>query len=456
MSETPTTRRVYLETFGCQMNDYDTARMMRLLETAGYEKVELPKDADLILVNTCSVRDKAEQKALSRLGRLKSLRRTRPGILLGVTGCFAQREGEKFLRRMPYIDLILGTGAIERLPEHIRALECGRGPIVDIDLEPTPSPVTDFGRHLPGKGSSVAAFLTIMRGCDNYCAYCVVPYVRGPERSRPPDDILREARGLITQGAHELTLLGQNVNSYGRGLGDEIDFPRLLTMVHDLDGLTRLRFTTSHPKDLSDRLIDAFAKLPKLAPHLHLPVQAGSNQVLARMNRGYTVEQYLARVDALRAARPGIAVTTDILVGFPGETDDDFRQTCDLVESVRYSNAFSFRYSVRPGTAAAKWPDDVPDEQKIERLINLQARQQRITRELHREMVGGRVEVLVEREQTEPGLPRWSGKSGCYREVHFAGDDIGLGDMVTVEVERAFANHLEGRAAPTAPPVQRQ
>jgi tRNA-2-methylthio-N6-dimethylallyladenosine synthase len=340
MSETPTTRRVYLETFGCQMNDYDTARMMRLLETAGYEKVELPKDADLILVNTCSVRDKAEQKALSRLGRLKSLRRTRPGILLGVTGCFAQREGEKFLRRMPYIDLILGTGAIERLPEHIRALECGRGPIVDIDLEPTPSPVTDFGRHLPGKGSSVAAFLTIMRGCDNYCAYCVVPYVRGPERSRPPDDILREARGLITQGAHELTLLGQNVNSYGRGLGDEIDFPRLLTMVHDLDGLTRLRFTTSHPKDLSDRLIDAFAKLPKLAPHLHLPVQAGSNQVLARMNRGYTVEQYLARVDALRAARPGIAVTTDILVGFPGETDDDFRQTCDLVESVRYSNAF--------------------------------------------------------------------------------------------------------------------
>ncbi len=452
MSETPATRRVYIETFGCQMNDYDSARMVRLLESIGYERTEVAKDADLVLVNTCSVRDKAEQKALSRIGRLKKLRQTRPGILFGITGCFAQREGERFLRRMPYLDLVLGTGAIERLPAHVRSLECGRGPVVDTELTPTAAPVPDFGRYLPGKGSPAAAFLTVMRGCNNYCAYCVVPYVRGPECSRPADEILQEAGALLDQGVCELTLLGQNVNSYGRELAGGIDFPALLRQVHELPGLRRLRFTTSHPKDLSDRLIAAFAELPKLAPHMHLPVQAGSNRVLAAMNRGYTVEHYLSRVDALRAARPGLVVTTDILVGFPGESEEDFRQTYALVEHVRYSNIFSFRYSVRPGTAAARWADDVPDPLKIERLMEIQALQQRITRELHQEMVGQHLAVLVEREQTEPGQPRWSGKSGCYREVHFTGDGIRLGDMVTVEIERAFANHLEGRAVDATRP----
>ena len=442
-------RRVFIETFGCQMNDYDSARMLRLLQQDGYEAVATPSDADVVILNTCSVRGKAEQKALSLLGRIKKLRRDRPGLKIVFAGCFAQRGARQLLHSYPYIDLVLGTDAVGRLPRHLHKLEAGFRPIVDVDFAPTyEEDVDDFGDIIPGKGSRVAAFTTIMRGCDNFCAYCIVPYVRGRERSRPVVEILREIAYLTQRGVREITLLGQNVNSYG-GVAEEgetIDFAGLLRRVHDLPGIGRVRFTTSHPKDLSDNLIAAFAELPKLANHLHLPIQSGSDRVLAAMNRGYTVAEYLDRVDRLRAARPDIAVTTDLLVGFPGETDDDFRQTLDVVRRVGYSNAFSFRYSVRPGTAADRLADDVPEAAKIARLMELQELQRDITFAQHRALVGTELQVLVDREQDDANEYRHSGKSGCYREIHFAADGVAVGDLVKVKCGEAFANHLLGEA----------
>jgi tRNA-2-methylthio-N6-dimethylallyladenosine synthase len=429
------------------MNDYDSARMLSLLAGLGYTRTADPKHADLVIFNTCSVRAKAEQKALSQLGRLKRLRQRNPRLKYVFAGCFAQRAAKELLARHPFLDLVLGTDAIGRLPRHIRALEAGQGPFVDIEFAPTyEEDVRDFGEFLPGKASPVAAFVTIMRGCNNFCAYCVVPYVRGRERSRPVAEILRECGHLVDRGVREITLLGQNVNSYGTGLDEHIDFTELLSRVHKISGLLRLRFTTSHPKDMSDRLCAAFGELSKLANHVHLPVQSGSDAVLARMRRGYTAEAYLSRIDRLRAARPDIAITSDLLVGFPGETEADFEQTMDLIRNVRYSNVFSFRYSERPGTEAARWPDDVPEETKITRLMRLQALQQRITLEEHERLVGRHVEALVERQQ-EPGHEYpWTGKSGCYREIHLRGAGIAVGDLVTVKCQQAFANHLFAEA----------
>ena len=447
--------RVYLETFGCQMNDYDSARMLCLLKDIGFESTERPADADLILVNTCSVRDKAEQKALSRIGRLKKLKKHKPDLILGVTGCFAQRKQKDFLRSMPYLDLVLGTDALDRLPDHVKRLSAGGRPVVDVVVDHAHLPASvNFDDIIPGKGSPVSAFVTVMRGCNNFCAYCIVPYVRGRERSRPPGDILYDAAQLVDRGVREITLLGQNVNSYGAGLSPTVDFCDLLQELHEIDGLAQIRFTTNHPKDMSNRLIDAFTCLPKLAPHLHLALQAGSDRVLSLMNRGYTYDYYLDRVHRLRQARAGLAVTSDILVGFPGETEQDFQQTLAALAEVRFSNLFTFRYSVRPGTSAAELLDDVPEEEKISRLMKVQKLQRKITFELHRQLIGQNVQVLVEKEQTDPKLPQWSGKSGCYREVHFDGDDIRVGDMVTVGIEGAFANHLCGRAMKRSEPTR--
>jgi len=440
-------RRVYIATFGCQMNDYDSARMLRLLAPEGYEQTALPKEADLIILNTCSVRDKAEQKALSLLGRLKKLRRTRPRLKFVLAGCFAQRDARSLLAKYEYLDLVMGPDAVPRLPHHLRTLAQDGGRIVDVDLsDKYLEDDCELAAIIPGKGSPISAFVTIMRGCDNFCAYCIVPYVRGRERSRGRREILTEIEHLTKRGVREVTLLGQNVNSYGHDLDEKTDFPELLRLVHQVPGLQRLRFTTSHPKDLSDSLIHAFAELPKLADHLHLPLQSGSDSILARMGRGYTVAEYLTRVEKLRRVRPNLAITTDLLVGFPGESAADFHQTLAVLDEVRYSNAFSFRYSVRPGTAAAGLPDDVPEKEKIARLMELQARQRDITFSLHREMIGRQVEVLVERSQ--PGNQRFpfSGKSGCYREIHLRGDGIAIGDMVKVQCHEAFANHLLGIA----------
>jgi tRNA-2-methylthio-N6-dimethylallyladenosine synthase len=441
-------RRVCIETFGCQMNDYDSARMLRLLEAEGYERVAEPTLADVVILNTCAVRDKAEQKALSHLGRVRTLRKLNPAIRFVMAGCFAQRAAAELASRHPYLDVVMGVDAIGRLAGHLRALDDGaRRPIVDVEFAPTyEEDVADFGATIPGKGSPVAAFVTIMRGCNNFCAYCVVPYVRGRERSRPAREVLREIRQLADRGVREITLLGQNVNSYGRGLADGGDFVDLLQQAHAIEGVARLRFTTSHPKDMSDRLCAAFGELPKLANHIHLPIQSGSDRVLARMGRGYDVKTYLGRLERLRAARADIAITSDLLVGFPGETEADFAQTMALMERVRYSNIFSFRYSERPGTAAARRTDDVPDPVKIERLIRLQKLQQGVTLELHRELVGRQVEVLVEKRQKGEHVYPWTGKSGCYREVHFRGEGVHVGQVATVRCLEAFANHLFGAA----------
>ncbi|MDP8225511.1 MAG: tRNA (N6-isopentenyl adenosine(37)-C2)-methylthiotransferase MiaB [Candidatus Lernaella stagnicola] len=443
-----TARRVYLRTFGCQMNDYDSARMLRLLQLEGFTQTATAADADLVIFNTCSVRAKAEQKALSQIGRLKKLRRDRPAMRIVVAGCFAQRSAAKLLHKYPHIDMVLGTDAIGRLPGHARKLMDGFRGIVDVDFAAAyDEDVEDFGEIIPGKGSKVAAFTTIMRGCNNFCAYCIVPYVRGRERSRPVVEVLREVRQLAAKGVKEITLLGQNVNSYGQGSGvGEVDFAALLRQVHEIEGIRRIRFTTSHPKDLSDRLIEAFAELPKLANHLHLPVQAGSDAVLRAMNRGYEVARYLDRLQRLRDVRENMAITTDILVGFPGETEADFQQTLDLVAKVGYSNSFVFRYSVRPETAAEKLHDDVPEKEKIARLMAVQKMQREITLRQHENLVGQKVEVLVERRQDRDQDHPWSGKSGCYRGVHFAGDGVAVGDVVTVECLQAYANHLLGKA----------
>ncbi|NLH48483.1 MAG: tRNA (N6-isopentenyl adenosine(37)-C2)-methylthiotransferase MiaB [Myxococcales bacterium] len=447
MSTAAAPRRVFIETFGCQMNDYDSARMLRLLQLDGYAPTTDPAAADVVILNTCAVRDKAEQKALSSLGRHKFLREENPAVKFVLAGCFAQRAARKLWEKYPFIHLVLGTDAISRLPAHLRALEKGRGPIIDVEFAATyEEDVADFGDIFPGKGSPVAAFVTIMRGCNNFCAYCVVPYVRGRERSRPEGEIRREIEQLVGRGVREITLLGQNVNSYGLDLGQTEDFSGLLRRIHEIDGLARLRFTTSHPKDLSDRLIQCFADLPKLANHLHLPVQSGSDRILAAMRRGYDSAAYLRRIAALRQARPDIALTSDLLVGFPGETDADFRQTMALVEQIRYSNIFSFRYSVRPGTAASRLADDVPDKVKIARLEELQALQREITLAGHRELVGKEVVVLVEKCQQDGHRYPWSGKSGCYREIHFRGDGVAPGDMMRVKCTQAFTNHLLGES----------
>lgn len=438
-------RRVYIATFGCQMNDYDSARMLRLLAPEGYTATDRPAEADVIILNTCSVRDKAEQKALSQLGRLRHLRRERPQVKFVLAGCFAQRNARVLLAKYDYIDLLMGPDAVARLPQNLRTLMQSRGRIVDVELEEVyREDECAFADVIPGKGSPAAAFVTIMRGCNNYCAYCVVPYVRGRERSRGMREILAEIEHLAARGVREVTLLGQNVNSYGHDLAEKTDFPELLRRVHRIEALRRIRFTTSHPKDLSDDLIGVFAELPKVANHLHLPLQSGSDRILARMGRGYTVDEYLGRLEKMRRARPDLALTTDLLIGFPGETDADFRQTLAVLDAVRYSNSFSFRYSVRPGTAAAAWPDDVPEKEKITRLMELQARQRDITISLHQEMIGRQVEVLVERRQSGDSRSPFSGKSGCYREIHLRGEGIAMGEVVTVKCTEAFANHLLG------------
>ncbi|MBW2092225.1 MAG: tRNA (N6-isopentenyl adenosine(37)-C2)-methylthiotransferase MiaB, partial [Deltaproteobacteria bacterium] len=359
--------QLYVETFGCQMNDYDSEQMVRLMEDQNYVQTQDVNQADLILLNTCSIREKAEQKVYSYLGRLRKLKEKKPDLLIGVSGCVAQQEGEKLLQDIPYLDLVIGTHGFYRLPQ-----------LVD-EVNKTGHPVcwTAFDYHTlsapkPKKApTSVKANLAIMQGCDNYCAYCVVPYVRGREISRPVSDILDEARGLLKEGIKEITLLGQNVNSYGRGLEPPISFTGLIKKIAGLPGLLRLRFTTSHPKDISQEVIQAFSEVEPLCEHMHLPVQSGSTKILEAMRRKYTREDYLTKVEALRSVCPDMALTTDIIVGFPGETQADFEQTMDLLDRVRFDGIYSFKYSDRPITRAAKLANKIPEEIKRARLTEL-------------------------------------------------------------------------------------
>jgi tRNA-2-methylthio-N6-dimethylallyladenosine synthase len=439
-------RKVFVHTFGCQMNESDSDRMVELLGRHAFARAATPDDADLILLNTCAVREKAEQKLLSALGRYREVK-ARRGAIIAVSGCVAQQEKDQLLRRVPYVDFVFGPDNIARLPEMIeRAAQRERFSETRwMDSEeyvfPRADPEAARGR--------VTAFVTAMKGCDNVCAFCIVPHTRGREVSRPHPDVVAECAALAEVGVREVTLIGQNVNSYAGGCG----FPALLRRVAAVPGIARIRFTTSHPHDLSDALVDVFRDEPKVMPHFHLPVQSGSDPVLARMRRDYGVESYLERHDRLCAARPGIAITTDFIVGFPGETDADFEASLRLLERVRFENSFSFLFSPRPHTVAnlrlGSAPDwqEVPREVAVARLERLQAAQRRIAAERLAAERGRVVEVLVEGPSDEPG--ERLGRTPENRVVHLAADEAAApaGALVRVRVTRAGRSSLSGELA---------
>jgi tRNA-2-methylthio-N6-dimethylallyladenosine synthase len=433
-------KRYFIHTFGCQMNVNDSLRMSEVLGKLEYRPTPVPEEADLIILNTCSIREKAEDKMLSALGRYRTVKLAR-GTLLGVGGCVAQQEKDKLLKKVPYLDFVFGPDSIAKLPDIIGRVRGERERVVEtawVDSEeyvfPRADPETSRGK--------VTEFVTVMKGCDNVCSFCVVPHTRGREVSRAFPEVLSEVADLAKVGVREVTLIGQNVNSYRGG----ISFAQLLLRTAEVPGIERVRFTTSHPHDLSDELIEAFRTQPKIMPHFHLPVQSGSNPVLKRMRRDYTVVQYLERLEKLRAARPGIAVTTDIIVGFPGETEEDFALTLELTEKVRYENQFSFIYSPRPKTGAALKEDEwgpVPHEVKIERLERLQKIQRRISGEHTASQVGLEVEVMVEGHSRYNPAKRF-GRTPENRTVNFDGD-APAGAFVKVLVESATPNQLSGK-----------
>ncbi|GAB4230451.1 MAG: tRNA (N6-isopentenyl adenosine(37)-C2)-methylthiotransferase MiaB [Deltaproteobacteria bacterium] len=410
---------MFIKTFGCQMNAVDSARMATVLSASGYRPAETLDDADLVLLNTCSIREKADQKIFSDLGTLRRWKRRRPGRLIGVGGCLAQQDAESLRGRAPHVDIVFGTHNIAGLPEMIRMAE-NRGAATSVDRDDA-NPNWDVPPYLPD--GAVSAMVTILQGCDNFCAYCIVPRVRGREVSRPSASILEEVRRLAARGVTEIVLLGQNVNSYGKKEGG-IAFPELLRRIAGVEGISRIRFLTSHPRDLDERTIGLFGEIESLCPHLHLPLQSGSDRVLAAMGRGYTTRDYLSKIDELRKVRPGIAFSSDFIVGFPGESEEDFLETLRVMERVRYDSAFSFRYSPRRGTRAAEMPGRIPPEEASLRLRRLQDLQREHTRQRLAAMVGREVEVLVEGASArDPGM--LCGRTGCYKTVNFpssAGD----------------------------------
>lgn len=444
--QTPRPRQAYIETFGCQMNERDSEIMGQLLSLADYTITSELQRADVVVVNTCSIRGKAQQKAMSLLGRLKLAKKKRPGLIVAVTGCVAQQEGAAIRERMGHVDLVIGPQNLQRLPELIRLVERGGPGGVAVEQSNTFN-LPAFIPELESSALPHKRFVTIMQGCNNFCTYCVVPYTRGREVSRAPADILAEVRHLVAGGVKEITLLGQNVNSYGmeRQERDFPNFPDLLRLVAAEPGVVRLRFTTSNPKDLSPELMRCFAELTNLCPHFHLPVQSGSDVVLTRMNRKYSRAEYLEKVIGLRAARPDIAITTDIIVGFPGESEADFEATMALLEEVRYHGAFSFKYSDRPKTVSAGFGDKVEESVKASRLSRLQARQQEITMARHREDIGKVMAVMVEGESRD-GDGQWSGRSDTNLVVNFSGvvGTLKPGEMVRVRIEAACQNSLRG------------
>ncbi|HEX2769253.1 MAG TPA: tRNA (N6-isopentenyl adenosine(37)-C2)-methylthiotransferase MiaB [Geobacteraceae bacterium] len=430
---------LYVETFGCQMNVSDSEKIVALLQEAGYQHTDDFPLADLIILNTCSVRAKAEQKVYSRLGRYKGLKNKNHSLILGVGGCVAQHEGERLLARVPYLDFVFGTQNLHMLPGLVRAAEQGerRSEVSFLDNETR----LDLFPAFDAEGG-VSRFVTIMQGCDNFCSYCIVPHVRGREISRRAAEIINEIREMADKGVREVTLLGQNVNSYGQKSPGEPDFAALLRRVADIPGIERIRFSTSHPKDISAPLIACFAELSKLCGHIHLPAQAGSDVVLAKMNRGYTRRDYLEKIAALKAARPGIQITGDMIVGFPGESAADFSETLSLMEEVRYADLFSFIYSVRPETRAAEYPDDIGLLEKQERLDRLQAQQRTMTLERNRSLAGTRQQILVEGFSKRGD--QLSGRTSGNRTVNFDGDPSLIGSIVEVTITKAFQNSLLG------------
>lgn len=438
---TPTPRTLYIKTFGCQMNEYDSLRVQELLQVQGYALTSEITAAEVIFLNTCSVREKAEQKVYSFLGRLRRLKARRPELIIIVAGCVAQQLGGQLLERFDHVDLVLGTRGITAIAGLLGEVRETRRRLLHVPAEEA---LQTFSEPMASTGAAaVVAPVTIMQGCNNYCTYCVVPYVRGPERSRPAEDIIREVRGLTARGVREILLLGQNVNSYGRGLDERTSFVELLHRLQAETDVRRLRFTTSHPKDLTEALMHCFAVLPALCSNLHLPVQAGSDAVLLRMNRGYTASQYLQKIHQLRQICPDIGLSSDVMVGFPGETEEDFQQTLALLDAVQFDNLFSFRYSDRPQVSSAGFPNQVDAATKARRLLELQSLQATITLRKNRLEVGRVRDVLVE-GPSRNGNGQFTGRTQQNRVVNFEGSKELIGETIYVKIASAFSHSLKG------------
>ena len=436
-------RKVFIKTFGCQMNEYDSAKMADVLAAAeGYESTDDPEQADLVIFNTCSVREKAQEKVFSDLGRIKHLKDK--GTLIGVGGCVASQEGEAIIKRAPYVDVVFGPQTLHRLPDLLAERRRQNAPQVDIRFPE----IEKFDHLPPARVEGATAFVSIMEGCSKYCSYCVVPYTRGEEFSRPFDDVLTEIAGLAAQGVKEVTLLGQNVNAYRGpmgGSGETADFALLIEYVAEIPGIERIRYTTSHPNEFTQRLIDVYGKVPKLASHLHLPVQHGSDRILMAMKRGYTAMEYKSIIRRLRAVRPQISLSSDFIVGFPGETDADFDKMMKLIDDVGYDNSFSFIFSPRPGTPAANLQDDTPHEVKLRRLQRVQVALEQSERAISASRVGTVQRILVE-GPSRKNPQELMGRTECNRAVNFSGEQPArlIGQMIDVRITEAMPHSLRG------------
>ena len=433
----------YIETFGCQMNAHDSEKVIGTLIARGYTRVETPEAAHLVLYNTCSIRDRAEQKVFTRLGNFK--RDLGNGKVFGVLGCVAQQEGERIFERAPHVSLVAGSASYTRLPEMLVQLEAGNRRVTGLQLETNET----FDTPLARRDNPHRAYITIIEGCDKSCAYCVVPFTRGPERSRTSESVMAEARRLVDQGFGEIQLLGQNVNSYRDPSAAAWDFATLLARVAEVTGIRRVRYTTSHPRDFVKAIVEAMDRNPVLCDHVHLPVQSGSTRILGAMNRLYTRDEYLARIELLKTAKRPYSITTDIIVGFPGETEEDFQQTLDLLDRVQYDALFSFKYSPRPNTAALAMPDAVPDEEKQRRLAIVQEKQRGIQIRRNAERIGAVQEVLV--EGRNQALGQWIGRTTDNHILNFTHSDPAaenlLGRYLAVRVTRSGPNSLVGESA---------
>lgn len=445
-----TTKKLYIRTFGCQMNEYDSDKMADVLAAGDtIVKTDTPEDADIILFNTCSVREKAQERVFHDLGRVKALKQQNPNLVIGVGGCVASQEGAAIVQRAPYVDVVFGPQTLHRLPQLIAARkETGKSQ-VDISFPE----IEKFDHLPPARVEGTAAFVSIMEGCSKYCTFCVVPYTRGEEVSRPLDDVLTEVANLAMQGVHEITLLGQNVNAYRGAMkkadgsidsdAEPADLALLIELIAEIPEIQRIRYTTSHPREVTQRLIDAYARIPKLVSQLHLPVQAGSDRILAAMKRGYTALEYKSLVRKLRAARPNLSLSSDFIVGFPGETEEDFEKTMQLIEDVVFDGSFSFTYSARPGTPASDLADDTPQEVKLKRLMRLQKKIDEQQQEVSRSMVGSVQRVLVE-GKSKKDESELAGRTENNRVVNFPGNERLLGHYVEVRITEAQPHSLRG------------
>ena len=443
------TRKLYIQTYGCQMNEYDSARMADVLRAShGVALTERPEDADILLLNTCSIREKAQEKVFSQLGRWRPWKVRRPGLVIGVGGCVASQEGDAIRKRAPFVDLVFGPQTLHRLPQMLDALDQRQQPQIDVSFPE----IEKFDCLPEPHADGPAAFVSVMEGCSKYCTYCVVPYTRGEEISRPFDDVIAEVASLADQGVSEVNLLGQNVNAYRGPMhdGDIADLSLLIRYVAGIDGIERIRFTTSHPVEFTDALIEVYAEVPELVSYLHLPVQSGSDRILSLMKRGHTALEYKDKIRRLRRARPGICISSDFIVGFPGETEADFEATMQLVEDIRFDQSFSFIYSARPGTPAADYADDVSHAEKHQRLTRLQQRINHQAQAISRQMVGEVHQVLVEgASRKDPS--QLAGRTENNRVVNFSGPDELVGGFVDLRITEALPNSLRGELVAPAP-----